>query len=588
MGIKREKIKVYEMTCTSCEKRIENTVKKINGVISAKANYTKETLDIEYDTDLCNLDEIKKAINKAGYSTESSSNLGTIGILVIIFIILILGFRTSGFDMESKLNNASYAFLFIVGIFTSIHCVGMCGGIMLSQSLSFAKESKSKLESIKPSLLYNIGRVISYTILGGIIGGIGSIFSLSITAKAFIQIFAGIFMIIMGLNISGFKLFRKFSIKIPSFLSQYKRKFNSPFIVGLLNGFMPCGPLQTMQLFALGTGSAFKGALSMFIFALGTVPLMLTFGAISGFLSKGYTKKLLKLSGVLIIVLGVIMGNRGLALSGVNLNPLGFMMKGSYASNASTDSTIAVMEDGVQVINMTANNNGYSPNVFYVQKGVPVKWIIEGESLNYCNNSIVANSLNLQQKLKSGENVIEFTPDDKDINFSCWMGMIRGVIKVVDDLASVDTSKYDPSLPSSSNGPSCCAVPLNDSPTYPETLITTSKVTEEFQTAIINGVGNEFQPLILVSKSNLNFNLTIDLSNYTNYEGEFIISSVKDGSTVSSFIGQKGIFEIPLNLTSTGGYAITKNGEILCIIESVNDIDNVDYDGIVNKYLRFN
>lgn len=111
MGINREKIKVYEMTCTSCEKRIENTVKKINGVISAKANYTKETLEIEYDTDLCNLDEIKKAINKAGYSTEASSNLGTIGILVIIFIILILGFRTSGFDMESKLSNASYAFL---------------------------------------------------------------------------------------------------------------------------------------------------------------------------------------------------------------------------------------------------------------------------------------------------------------------------------------------------------------------------------------------------------------------------------------------------------------------------------------------
>lgn len=457
MSIKREKIKVYEMTCTSCEKIIENSVIKINGVISAKANYTKETLEIEYDTKLCNLDEIKKAINKAGYSTETSSNFEVIGILIIIFIILILGFKTSGFDMDSKLSNASYAFLFIIGIFTSIHCIGMCGGIMLSQSLSFANESKSKLESIKPSILYSVGRVISYTILGGIIGGIGSIFSLSITAKAFIQILAGIFMIIMGLNISGFKFFRKFSIKAPNFLSKYKRKFNSPFIVGLLNGFIPCGPLQTMQLFALGTGSTLKGALSMFIFALGTVPLMLTFGAISGFLSKGYTKKLLKLSGVLIIVLGVIMGNRGLALSGINLNPLSFMMKGSFASNAGTDSSKAVIEDGVQVINMTANSNGYSPNVFYVQKGVPVKWVINGESLNYCNNSIVSNSLNIQQKLKSGENIVEFTPSDKDINFSCWMGMIRGVIKVVDDLASVDTSKYDPSLPAASNGPSCCS-----------------------------------------------------------------------------------------------------------------------------------
>lgn len=587
MSIKREKIKVYDMTCTSCEKRIENSIKKINGVKNAKADYTKETLEIDYDSKLCNIEDIKKLIRKIGYSTESSSNLGFIGILIIIFVIFTLGLRTSGFDMESKLNNASYAFLFVVGIFTSIHCVGMCGGIMISQSLSFAKESKSKLESITPSLLYNLGRVLSYSILGGLIGGIGSVFSLSITAKAFIQIFAGLFMVIMGLNISGFKLFRKFSIKIPNFLSKYKRKFNSPFLVGFLNGFMPCGPLQTMQLFALGTGSALKGALSMFIFALGTVPLMLTFGAISGFLSKGYTKKLLKFSGVLIIVLGLIMSNRGLSLSGININPLSYVMASSFNSNSSTDSSKAILEDGVQIINMTANNNGYSPNVFYVQKGVPVKWVINGESLNYCNNSIVVNSLNIQQKLKSGENIIEFTPTDKDINFSCWMGMIRGVIKVVDDLDSTDTSKYDPSLPSASNGPSCCAVPLNNSATYPENLITTSKVANEFQTAIIKGEGSSLNPLILVAQNNLKFLLTIDLNNYTDFQGEYTISNLEDGSVLSSFTGKKSIFEIEIISIKSGGYSITKNGETLAIIEFVEDAQNGDLDTIINKYINF-
>lgn len=587
MSIKREKIKVYDMTCTSCEKRIENSIKNINGVKNAKADYTKETLEIDYDSKLCNIEDIKKLIRKIGYSTESSSNLGFIGILIIIFVIFTLGLRTSGFDMESKLNNASYAFLFVVGIFTSIHCVGMCGGIMISQSLSFAKESKSKLESITPSLLYNLGRVLSYSILGGLIGGIGSVFSLSITAKAFIQIFAGLFMVIMGLNISGFKLFRKFSIKIPNFLSKYKRRFNSPFLVGFLNGFMPCGPLQTMQLFALGTGSALKGALSMFIFALGTVPLMLTFGAISGFLSKGYTKKLLKFSGVLIIVLGLIMSNRGLSLSGININPLSYVMASSFNSNSSTDSSKAILEDGVQIINMTANNNGYSPNVFYVQKGVPVKWVINGESLNYCNNSIVVNSLNIQQKLKSGENIIEFTPTDKDINFSCWMGMIRGVIKVVDDLDSTDTSKYDPSLPSASNGPSCCAVPLNNSATYPENLITTSKVTNEFQTAIIKGEGSSLNPLILVAQNNLKFLLTIDLNNYADFQGEYTILNLEDGSVLSSFTGKKSIFEIELISIKSGGYSITKNGEILGVIEFVEDVQNSDLDTIINKYINF-
>ncbi|HNU80658.1 MAG TPA: sulfite exporter TauE/SafE family protein, partial [Bacillota bacterium] len=437
MSIKKEKIKIFEMTCTSCENRVEKAVRQLEGVIYAKASYSGQYMEIEYDDDLCSMNNIKDAVKNAGYSTEGSKDCKFMGILIIAVGVVLLGLKTGGFDMEAKLTNASYAVLFIVGVLTSLHCVGMCGGIMLSQSLS--KESKNRFEAIQPALLYNIGRVISYTILGGLIGALGSVFTLSIAAKAAVQIFAGAFMIIMGLNMAGFSAFRKFRIKLPQFACKAKSKSGSPLIVGLLNGLMPCGPLQTMQLFALGTGSAAKGALAMFVFSIGTVPLMLTFGALSGLLSKGYTKKILKFSGVLIIVLGLIMGNRGLALAGININPIT-----AFASNSAGSSNPyvakATLQDGIQIINMTADNNGYAPNAFYVQKGIPVRWIIDGKELNSCNNAIVARGLNLERKIKKGENIIEFTPGDKDINFSCWMGMISGVIKVVDNLDSVDTS----------------------------------------------------------------------------------------------------------------------------------------------------
>ena len=475
MSIRSEKFKVYEMTCTSCEISVEKAVIKLEGVLNAKADYSGQFAIVKYDDKLCDLNKIKASIKKAGYSTQSSNDYKFMGILIVVAAVILLGMKTSGFDMESKLTNASYAVLFVVGVLTSIHCVGMCGGIMLSQSLS--KESNNKFEAIKPSLLYNLGRVVSYTILGGIIGALGSVFSLSITAKAILQVFAGVFMIMMGFNMAGFSAFRKFNIKLPHAACKVKNKSGSPFIVGLLNGLMPCGPLQTMQLFALGTGSATKGALSMFMFSIGTVPLMLSFGALSGLLSKGYTKKILKFSGVLIIVLGLIMGNRGLALAGININPLTALSNNSKDlstnnsngnSNGDSNSNVskAIIKDGVQVINMTADNNGYTPNEFYVQKGIPVKWIIDGKQLNSCNNAIVVKSLNKQLKLKSGENIIEFTPGDKDINFSCWMGMIRGVIKVVDKLDTVDTSNSDSSIPptSTSTIPSCCSGPLFDDP----------------------------------------------------------------------------------------------------------------------------
>lgn len=605
MSIKRGKIKVYEMTCTSCEGRVEKAIKKLVGVFDAKANYSSQFAVVEYDDALCDLKKIKAAIKDAGYSTQSSNDYKFMGILIIVAAIVLLGLKTSGFDMEEKLADASYAVLFIVGILTSIHCVGMCGGIMLSQSLK--GESKNKLEAIKPALLYNMGRVVSYTILGGIVGALGSVFSLSITMKAFMQIFAGIFMIMMGFNMAGFSVFRKFNIKLPTAACKVKNKSGSPFIVGILNGLMPCGPLQTMQLFALGTGSAAKGALSMFVFALGTVPLMLTFGALSGLLSKGYTKKILKFSGVLIIVLGLIMGNRGFALAGININPLtalassaGGLFGGNSGGSSSAYVAKATIQDGVQVINMTADNNGYTPNSFYVQKGIPVKWIIDGKELNSCNNAIVIRSLDREYKITKGENVVEFTPGDKDINFSCWMGMIRGVIKVVDNLDAVDTSKADPSLPPPSTGPSCCAQPIDEeseAPSSPsiygedlskvptETLIKRTTIKGNYQIANFKGIGYELQPLIIVTGNSAKTKLTFDLSGFNNVEGEYTIINAVTGDTVSSFTGKKGINEIEFNPGKAGGYGIVKGNNILGVIEVVDKPQTADLEKIRAKYL---
>jgi len=457
VNIKKEKIKVFDMTCTSCEARVERAVKKLDGVKTAKASFSTQSLTIEYNTDLCTGEKIKAAIKTAGYSTEGSNNYKIAGIFIIVAAIILIGNSTGGIDMTSRLNGATYFVLFVVGVLTSIHCVGMCGGIMLSQSIN--KDSKSKFDSMKPAILYNAGRVVSYTILGGIVGSLGSVLSLSLSIKAGLQIFAGVFMIIMGLNMSGYSLFRKFNIKLPWSACSVKKKPKTPFLVGVLNGLMPCGPLQTMQLYALGTGSAYKGALAMLIFSLGTVPLMLTFGALSGLISKGYTKTLLKFSGILIVVLGMVMGSRGLALAGVNIpttSSVSATLSGGKKSTSASTAVRPTIENGVQIVKMTADGSGYTPNGLYIQKNMPVKWVIDGKSLNACNGQIIIPSLNIQQDLKPGENIIEFTPKDKDINFSCGMGMIRGIFKVVDNVATVDTSKPDDSIPAPSSGMPCC------------------------------------------------------------------------------------------------------------------------------------
>ncbi|AGX43312.1 sulfite exporter TauE/SafE family protein [Clostridium saccharobutylicum] len=607
MSIKRESIKVYDMTCTSCENRVEKALNKVDGVVNAMASYSAQQVTVEYDSKLCTREQLKDTINKAGYSTKNSNGIKFAGFLVIAAAVLLLGNSTSGFDMSAKLNNASYAVLFVVGMLTSIHCVGMCGGIMLTQSLSknsIANEKQNKFKALMPAILYNAGRITSYTMIGGIVGALGSVLSLSLNVKAGLQIFAGVFMVIMGLNMTGFSLFRKFNIKLPWSACKFKNKPKTPFLVGFLNGLMPCGPLQTMQLYALGTGSAAAGALSMFLFSLGTVPLMIVFGAISGFLSKGYTKQLLKFSGILVIILGIIMGNRGLALAGVgvpNASTLAQSLSSSEANASQANISKATIEKGVQVIRMTADNNGYTPNAFYVQKGIPVKWIITGSQINSCNNEVGVASLNIQKTLKSGENTIEFTPKDGDINFSCWMGMIRGVIKVTDNLDSVDTSKADSSIPTPSSGMSCCtggtgapsAAPQapsiygNDlSKVSTDRLIKKANTSGSTQSLNIKGTGYEFEPLVVVLENGIKTNLVIDLNNFDNPNGEFTIVNSDSGEKVSSFTGKKGLVNVEFKIDIAGTYLIIKDNVVAVGLEVTDSLKTANLEDIRKKLIN--
>ncbi|NRT76934.1 sulfite exporter TauE/SafE family protein [Clostridium beijerinckii] len=604
-SIKRENIKVYDMTCTSCENRVERALMKIDGVLNAMASYSAQQVTVEYDSRLCSMEQLKEAINKAGYSTKNSVSLKFAGFLVIAAAVLLLGNSTAGFDMSAKLNNASYVVLFIVGMLTSIHCVGMCGGIMLTQSLSknsIIDEKENKFKALKPSILYNAGRVTSYTIIGGIVGALGSVLSLSLNVKAGLQIFAGLFMVIMGLNMTGFSLFRKLNIKLPWSSCKIKNKPKAPFLVGMLNGLMPCGPLQTMQLYALGTGSAINGAISMFLFSLGTVPLMLIFGAVSGFLSKGYTKQLLKFSGILVVVLGLIMGNRGLALAGIgipNASTLAQNFSGDGAQAAQANIGKATIENGVQVIRMTADNNGYTPNAFYVQKDMPVKWIITGNQINSCNNAVVVPSLNIQKTLKSGENVIEFTPKDGDINFSCWMGMIRGIIKVTDNLDSVDTSKADSSIPAPSSGMSCCTgTSASNTPQAPsiygnnlskvstDRLIKKANISGDTQNLSIKGTGYEFEPLVAVLQKGIKTKLSVDLNSFDKADGVFIIYNADSGDEVTTFTGRKDVVNVEFNIDKSGTYVIVKDNVVAMGIEVTDSLKTVNLDEVRKKLIN--
>lgn len=428
--VRTEMILVKGMFCANCERRVQKALLSLPGVQSAVASFSEETVKVAYDETVVRPQLLRQEIEKLGYETaaDSSRNIQIVSVLIILLAMYVIADHlgwTRAFnifpDIETSL---SLGMLFVIGLFTSVHCIAMCGGINLTQSTMAAKNDRSIIRS---NLAYNAGRVISYTVIGGAVGGIGSVVSFSGTLRGAVTVLVGVIMIIMALAMLGvFRPLRRLPLHLPAGLFRKlsgKAAGGSSFAVGLLNGLMPCGPLQSMQIYALSAGSVMKGALSMLLFSLGTVPLMLGLGLFSGRLNRKKAGIMLTVSALLIFVMGIHMTGNGLTLSGVSLVP----------GPRNETAVMAEFRDGRQYVRTEVDYGSYE--AFIVRKGIPVEWTIvvpEGK-LNGCNSEIVIPSYDLTVRLHEGENTAFFTPDEAGtIPYGCWMGMIRSSIKVTE------------------------------------------------------------------------------------------------------------------------------------------------------------
>lgn len=428
-------IKIDGMMCAHCNQTITKIIQ--NDFNVRKVKIKRNIATVWYENEI-NIETVIKEINKKGYITkeeyiskdkskiDDSMNLLEFILIIssIILIILVSNeiFGVNIFNMIPTIDvNLQLGMLFITGLFTSVHCISMCGAINLYASSS---NEENKIKKLKNPLLYNIGRILSYTILGGIIGGIGKVFSVNYMLQSTIILIASIFMLIMSLSMLGVITININFKKCKCF---NKIKIKNPFIIGILNGFMPCGPLQAMQIYALSTSSVFYGAISLFLFGLGTIPLMMFFGSVIN-LCRGKIKIIInKISSVLIFVLSILMLNRALVGFGIDVTSI-------FSKTDDIQYVKSIQENGYQYIEFDLDYGNYQDII--VQKDVPVKLIINVDKkfLTGCNNEIIMKDFNIDKKLEIGTNEIEFTPQKKgEYIYSCWMNMIKNKIKVIDN-----------------------------------------------------------------------------------------------------------------------------------------------------------
>lgn len=459
------------MHCRSCELLIEDELKKVPGVTTVSVNHQTGIADVDCE---CELDQqaVSQAVEKAGYSIGDDGKIHffsrnkrdylDVSIAFFITIALFLIAKTLGiFDLGKSISGSysSLPIVYLVGLTAGVStCMALVGGLVLGASARFSAQfpEASNLEKFTPHVFFNLGRIASYFVFGGIIGFAGSLFQLSTSVLGILTVAVGLVMLLLGGQlIDIFPILKRFSFTLPKGLSralgiqekaQVEYSNGNSALMGAMTFFLPCGFTQAMQLFAMSSGSPVTGALTMGVFALGTAPGLLGVGGLTSVVKGNTARLFFKTAGVVVIMLAFFNVGNGLNLLGVP-QVFGVFSSNSSAAQATKDPNVSLV-NGVQVVRMTQASSGYSPNKFTVKKGVPVKWIITSKDVYSCASSIVSQQLGIRKGLELGENVFEFTPKETGtIRFSCLMGMYNGSFTVVDDTGAVDLTSLQDKVP---------------------------------------------------------------------------------------------------------------------------------------------
>ncbi len=325
---------VHGMHCNSCVLITESELQEVPYITSATTSLHDHTVEVTGNFGDRALSEIAadltKVLIKHGYSLSSekektakswSDFIVAIPVALLV-MVLFIALQKTGFMNLVDTRTVNYTTAFAIGVIASLStCMAVVGGLVLSMSATFAKNGKK----VQSQILFQGGRIISFFVLGGIIGAAGAIFTLTTTATLVLSVAIGLVMILLGINLLDIVPWaEKLQPSMPKFLARYALGTSrytfalAPFFVGVATFFLPCGFTQSMQVYTLTTGSFLKGGLTMLSFALGTLPVLGAIGITSFKIQKSqHAGALFKTAGLITIAFAVFNIINGLVVAGL-------------------------------------------------------------------------------------------------------------------------------------------------------------------------------------------------------------------------------------------------------------------------------
>lgn len=411
------------MHCEACSVLIRNKLKEIGGINEVSVDSAQSRVTIEGNAP--HISEMNSVLNEYGYtlSTEQKQAPITMDIyaqaLVLVVCFSAAYFLLDRIGMTSHLTvskESPFGSYFFFGLLASVtSCAALVGGLLIALSSRWGSAKK-------PFLLFNIGRIGTFAILGLVLGFVGSMFQLSVVASAVLVITTALFMIVMGLRMLHVPFFRTISLPMPSrvshLLNNPSSSWKGAIAVGALTFFIPCGFTAVAQASALSMANPIQSSIALTAFALGTLPMLafISFASISMYRNPRRSAVFSLAGGFLIVGFGLMT-----LINQVKLLP-------SFNTETSAE-----VSGTYQDMVIEAKGFEYFPKEITLKVGIPVRLTVKNNNAIGCAQAMSLPGLYPKVLyLSEKETKAEFLPEKKGTySISCSMGMVEPIKIVV-------------------------------------------------------------------------------------------------------------------------------------------------------------
>ena len=430
-GAPSVRLYVRGMHCPSCEMMVESRLRSQSGILGAKASFRDGTVVFETNCpEKWTPEALGDLFRDQGYRfsreepSKGSRVAALLGILGVVGVIVL----SARWDLGALIDLSPTSSLGMVALFGVLAGCSSCAALVGGMVWALAPRWRGK----GAHGAFAAGRLGAYLVGGALLGGLGAEVRPSPMLSS-VLVF-GVALVMAGLGLSMMGLPGWHALPLPGgrmgrrFLEAQGLSDKGPWLAGVVSLFLPCGFSLTVQGLALVSGSPWRGAALMGVFALGTLPSLAIIG-LSGASWGGAPRAWgRRVAGALAVAAAVWSANTQLNVLGVpSLSDLGRPVA------ASPEISPSPVDSGPQELTMEVGGRGYSPRHFTVKAGVPVRWHIVDRGFSGCTNAIQAPGLfdGVLPLVRGGTATVEFTPESPGTyKFACWMGMATGEIQV--------------------------------------------------------------------------------------------------------------------------------------------------------------